>query len=797
MWTRTTFAVAAACIYLAAAGAATMQPQVSRAVAEDVVGDTTAGGEPPPSAGATTVSDDLDVEGRLRSLMDRLIHESLPRMTALGTGSNVTGDCSAALFRLLLGMRKFEPWALRLLDANSRPPGGLISGTFNDLGTYDQCLSTAARDADGGVHFSGQYCTLYLQPRRLPFFEKIVRRLHDDVYDGLGQQAALVDAAWVKGKEAYTPVVVDSQGEAKLDFFRFMYNDMAHGLRLGVCFPSACSATEFQFLIGSLVGQHGFDATVKGCVIKEKTPLSTTEKALMYFMASCISFVIVGSLTDIYLRKYGKEAGHDLNNIGAFFKVVLSFSAVANTEKLLNVRAERGSDAWRLRFLHGLRFLSASWVILGHSYLTVEPTAVGELLRIIRFGKNFIWCLVGNAYPSVQTFLFMSGFLLSFNIARHLRQRRGNLWLPVTLLLVRRYIRLTAPLMFVIGVWLLVPLVVDGPLAKEHHPSIFATCTRNWWRALIHINNWSDLLDMCLQHSWYVSVDWQIYMFIWIIPVIMLSHPRIGLLLGGVLAIGTSAAVTINAYMYSYQPLPLYGQPELDKTLDMMKFIYYRPYVHVTSYAVGIMLGYAVSTNVGLKLPRWARAGCWMLSTMLALLVVFGPFKWLRGDSWLGADAVAYAGLSKLAWALSLSWVVFACASGRGGFANRLLSWKPLIPLSRLSYGAYLIHSPLYLIRAGILRERMSLQHFNLVKDFFGCLTMSFLMAYLLYLLCEAPVASLEKLLLAPATRRIQAAATQKDATSEALHDERGREEVCVTVASAQHYVITESKCRL
>ncbi|XP_072144164.1 nose resistant to fluoxetine protein 6-like [Dermacentor andersoni] len=732
MWTRTTFAVAAACIYLAAAGAATMQPQVSRAVAEDRVGDTTAGGEPPPSAGATTVSDDLDVEGRLRSLMDRLIHDSLPRMTALGSGSNVTGDCSAALFRLLLGMRKFEPWALRLLDANSRPPGGLISGTFNDLGTYDQCLSTAARDADGGVHFSGQYCTLYLQPRRLPFFEKIVRRLHDDVYDG-------------KKK-------LSSRGE------KYDAKDGHPSSQLSLRFVRACR----------------------------------------YFMASCISFVIVGSLTDIYLRKYGKELFiARATRAGAFFKVVLSFSAVANTEKLLNVRAERGSDAWRLRFLHGLRFLSASWVILGHSYLTVEPTAVGELLRIVRFGKNFIWCIVGNAYPSVQTFLFMSGFLLSFNIARHLRQRRGNLWLPVTLLLIRRYIRLTAPLMFVIGVWLLVPLVVDGPLAKEHHPSIFATCSRNWWRALIHINNWSDLLDMCLQHSWYVSVDWQIYMFIWIIPVIMLSHPRIGLLLAGGLAIGTSAAVTINAYLYSYQPLPLYGQPELDKTLDMMKFIYYRPYVHVTSYAVGIMLGYAVSTNVGLKLPRLARAALWTLSTVLALLVVFGPFKWLRGDSWLGADAVAYAGLSKLAWALSLSWVVFACASGRGGFANRLLSWKPLIPLSRLSYGAYLIHSPLYLIRAGILRERMSLQHFNLVKDFFGCLTMSFLMAYLLYLLCEAPVASLEKLLLAPATRRIQAAAAQKDATSEALHGQRGREDVCVTVASAQHYAITESKSRL
>ncbi|KAH9360573.1 hypothetical protein HPB48_012940 [Haemaphysalis longicornis] len=229
----------------------------------------------------------------------------------------------------------------------------------------------------------------------------------------------------------------------------------------------------------------------------------------------------------------------------------------------------------------------------------------------------------------------------------------------------------------------------------------------------------------------------------------------------------------------------------------MMKFIYYRPYVHITSYAVGIMLGYAVSAHAGLKLPRWLRTALWALSTLLALLVVFGPFKWIRGDSWVGADAVLYAGFSKVAWALSLSWVSFACASGRGGFANRLLSWKPLIPLSRLSYGAYLIHSPLYLIRAGILRERLSLQHFNLVKDFFGCLTMSFLLAYLLYLLCEAPVASLEKLLLAPATRRVEAAA-KKEGTADSLHSERTvRDNICVILASSQHHVLSESKCRL
>ncbi|CAN7993120.1 unnamed protein product, partial [Ixodes hexagonus] len=123
-----------------------------------------------------------------------------------------------------------------------------------------------------------------------------------------------------------------------------------------------------------------------------------------------------------------------------------------------------------------------------------------------------------------------------------------------------------------------------------------------------------------------------------------------------------------------------------------MTYIYYRPHVHVASYAIGIMLGYVVLNHSAEQLHRLIRITLWLLSTTLALLVVFGPFKWLRGDPWVGLDAVLYAGFNKAIWAL--------------------------------------------------------------LKDFFGCLTLSYLLAYLLFLLCEAPVASLEKILLAPTTRR-------------------------------------------
>ena len=51
-----------------------------------------------------------------------------------------------------------------------------------------------------------------------------------------------------------------------------------------------------------------------------------------------------------------------------------------------------------------------------------------------------------------------------------------------------------------------------------------------------------------------------------------------------------------------------------------------------------------------------------------------------------------YGGFYKVAWALAVGWVIFACCRGYGGWINELLSWKAFVPLSRVSYIIYLIH---------------------------------------------------------------------------------------------------------
>lgn len=59
-------------------------------------------------------------------------------------------------------------------------------------------------------------------------------------------------------------------------------------------------------------------------------------------------------------------------------KILTAFSVVANTNMLLTTHADSESDSMKLRFIHGMRFWSSSWVILGHTYFLVSVTSLGE-----------------------------------------------------------------------------------------------------------------------------------------------------------------------------------------------------------------------------------------------------------------------------------------------------------------------------------------------------------------------------------------------------------------------------------
>lgn len=175
-----------------------------------------------------------------------------------------------------------------------------------------------------------------------------------------------------------------------------------------------------------------------------------------------------------------------------------------------------GSDT--IPVLHGLKAISMTWVILGHTcivafkysgnFLTRNNVSAHYLL-LSYFSDNMeyrkvvqkeLWfqAIINGAF-SVDTFFFVSGLLVSFLYFR--TNAKGKLdplskgkngfiagVLHFLGLMLYRFARLTAPYVFSLGVtevamkWFYYNSVFDPP-TMDH-----VTCPKYWWRNVLYIN---------------------------------------------------------------------------------------------------------------------------------------------------------------------------------------------------------------------------------------------------------------------------------------------------------------------
>ncbi|KAL1427390.1 hypothetical protein MTO96_017444 [Rhipicephalus appendiculatus] len=102
--------LAAACAFLAAAD----EEQHA-----DGVGSTEA-----PSASAETSTVE-DIEPLVAEAVSQAFKMGLPVFTQFGSDPNVSSECSAALVKTMLGLRRMEPWAIRILGVLERSRKGI------------------------------------------------------------------------------------------------------------------------------------------------------------------------------------------------------------------------------------------------------------------------------------------------------------------------------------------------------------------------------------------------------------------------------------------------------------------------------------------------------------------------------------------------------------------------------------------------------------------------------------------------------------------------------------------------
>ncbi|KAL3173166.1 hypothetical protein MRX96_012298 [Rhipicephalus microplus] len=67
-------------------------------------------------------------------------------------------------------------------------------------------------------------------------------------------------------------------------------------------------------------------------------------------------------------------------------------------------------------------------------------------------------------------------------------------------------------------------------------------------------------------------------------------------------------------------------------------------------------------------------------------------------------------------------------------------SWKGFVPLARLTYGVYLLQGVFLLLRMALVKTRFNLDDFFQLTNTLGIIGISYYFAYLLFLLCDAPI---------------------------------------------------------
>ncbi|XP_050705713.1 nose resistant to fluoxetine protein 6-like isoform X2 [Eriocheir sinensis] len=145
-----------------------------------------------------------------------------------------------------------------------------------------------------------------------------------------------------------------------------------------------------------------------------------------------VVLVVCASLVDMWLAHTGNRRLPK-----GVLRYLLVFSAYTNLGKILQVNPS--SAPGTISCLHAMRVLSMTWVIYCHE-ITVPLVYMVNITSYFTSLKGFVAQVILNGYPSVDTFFFLSGLLVSYSVLRAAKRTGGRFNVP--LYFVHRFIRI-------------------------------------------------------------------------------------------------------------------------------------------------------------------------------------------------------------------------------------------------------------------------------------------------------------------------------------------------------------------
>ncbi|XP_074037585.1 nose resistant to fluoxetine protein 6 isoform X1 [Leptinotarsa decemlineata] len=561
-------------------------------------------------------------------------------------------QCASDLKSLAHDLMNMKRWALDMVDASGKVSSGILAGNIYMTGSFDQCLEITESKNDTMIN--GQYCTVSIT----------TSKQNSGPFDFLLSTATVAEFLGIR----LNPKTSNFLNTIKLHY--------------GICIPHSCSIGNLQNIWDYI--EHSFrvpahvDFQDMMCRMKGKyvEPYFIDKYIIMIFMLY-IFMLVVCTWYDLTIHKPNEEINGNY---------IVAFSLYTNAKKLFSSKCsdQENSDN-NLKSISGLKVLCMMWIIFGHRAVlnffsgSTNPVYIHQLKNRPEFS------FVISASYAVDTFLFMSGLLLCYGVFKNQELLKKRKQFPVIYMYIYRIMRLSPALIATVLFYTSVfKKLSDGPGWPLYSRKLSGSCAKNWWATLLFVSNYLEITQQCIEQSWYIAVESQVFLISPILLIYFLKTPW----KTSLLCIGICILSGLYAFVITVQNE--LGAIYLEGSKEYLENIYGSTLVRMPPYFMGLVFGFLLHKYQTIKIPTFTNVFLWIstFTAFVSLILLHQVFT--RNDDYDPIRAGLFNSCARQAWALVTGSIVFLCCTGHGGKLNEWLSLPIFQVLVKLSYSVYL-----------------------------------------------------------------------------------------------------------
>lgn len=588
----------------------------------------------------------------------------------------------------------------------------------------------------------------------------------------------------------------------------------------------SASSAELHSVLSSAVGQQQFLYFTKLSAVLEygidseasyscgaNLHAMTTDRKICIYIFVVLLFLTFFS-TFYHMATAGRDGSDPWIVPERFAKIektiVNAFSMIKNVPVILKVDSRQNDAPGRFAVLDGLRVLSILWIILAHSLAL--STGAGLLnpefvMPPTGFLADWTSQLYFSARFAVDTFLFISGFLLVTSLLRKLDPiaedkstsfpaplkdassiPSATLWIPM--LYLHRLMRILPLYICCLLLWWKIAIMMGSGPIWYHWEDYISQCNESWWTNLLFVNNLIPYMNTdtgeCIYISWYLAIDMQCFFISPIFVLLYLQNNWLGLGSTITVSVISSVAAFIGTFQYNWSAHSFDGLWVTSYT----EMVYTKPQYRVSSYAVGMAAGMMWRMKqknfASYKLSDGFARGLMAAAVAMIVYIIFcgysayllAPCSYYQvstdqnpcGSNWSVFSRAMYVGFTRLFFTIALAIIVLLSGNNQGEMVQGFLSHPLWSPFAKLTFAVYLIHITVLNVWCYSKGQKASFTQVDLFMSFAGTTFVSFFIAQIASVLVESPSAEFAKII----ERKIKQCFSRKNGVDEISNNREG-----------------------